>query len=638
VLSSALFACALAGGAAASHNAVELVSDGGGAFDVWLFGGSSSDGGSVVFETFEPLTPDDTDLAKDVYRRSGSTTTLVSTTSTSDAGFAGMSTDGQRVLFETEDRLDPTNDEDDLTDIYERVGGTTTLVSTGPDETIADVEASLWVGHSSDATKVAFITTNSLTSNDVDAENDIYVGFSGNPDATSLVSLGTTQSPDFSDMSANGEHVFFESAESLVAEDTDGLTDVYRWTSGVVTLVSVGTDSAEARYEGSSADGLRVFFRTTDALPGDPDSASDVYELSGADVTQISTGPDEISSIPAAFAGASSDGTRVFFETEESLTSDDMDGGSFDVYERAGDSTSLVSAGGNGEFLASFAGAAADGGRVFFETAEPLSASDGDSEADIYERAGTATTLISGGNGAFPTDFAGSSTDGSRVFFETDEAVCAGDGDTVADVYERFGGATTLVSSGGNGPQPAAFLGSSDDGGRVLFETSESVSPADADGGFSDIYAASVDPAGPPATCSPPPASSGAVARPARPRATPRPRARRVIARLSAARTQRVLRQGGLFVSAFCDRACTATATTRVNVPRGSRVLRLRKVTKRLRAGARTRMKIKLTRKTRRQLERALRRKKRLRATVRLDVRDALGSSGLASLSIRLRR
>ena len=103
----------------------------------------------------------------------------------------------------------------------------------------------------------------------------------------------------------------------------------------------------------------------------------------------------------------------MFFETREPLVAGDTDA-SVDVYERSGGTTKLVSAGtpGNGAFDARFAGNSADGTRVFFETRESLAAGDTDTAFDVYERTGsTTTTLLStgpaGGNGAIDASFAG---------------------------------------------------------------------------------------------------------------------------------------------------------------------------------------------------------------------------------------
>jgi hypothetical protein len=168
----------------------------------------------------------------------------------------------------------------------------------------------------------------------------------------------------------------------------------------------------------------------------------DVYERAGATTTRLSTGPAGGSgAFETSFAGASEDGAHVFFETDEILTTDDLDS-EVDVYERSGGTTRLVSsgpAGGNGALDAAFAGSSADGGRVFFETLEQLAAGDSDASRDLYERQGTSVTLVSrgpaGGNGAFNVDFAGISQDGTRALFTTGEKLVSADTDSSSDIY-----------------------------------------------------------------------------------------------------------------------------------------------------------------------------------------------------------
>ena len=100
-------------------------------------------------------------------------------------------------------------------------------------------------------------------------------------------------------------------------------------------------------------------------------------------------------------------------------------------------------------FESSYRGTSADGSRVFFATDEQLEPDDTDTKADLYERAGGITTLVSigsaGGNGALDSSYRGASADGTRVFFGTDERMHASDRDAKADLYERAGGVTTLV-------------------------------------------------------------------------------------------------------------------------------------------------------------------------------------------------
>src|SRR5829696_6227313 len=157
------------------------------------------------------------------------------------------------------------------------------------------------------------------------------------------------------------------------------------------------------------------------------------------------------------FRGASADGGRVFIATGHKLSAEDTDSGRLDVYERAGGVTTLISqpsgvADPDTE-RAFFGGASADGGHVFFDTRQKLSAEDTDSGLrDVYERAGGVTTLVSRPSGVADPDagevgFRGASADGGRVFLITTQKLTAEDTDSGRlDVYERAGGVTSLVS------------------------------------------------------------------------------------------------------------------------------------------------------------------------------------------------
>src|SRR5439155_310748 len=147
----------------------------------------------------------------------------------------------------------------------------------------------------------------------------------------------------------------------------------------------------------------------------------------------------------AAFAGSSADGTKVFFTTAENLVTADTDGLT-DVYERSASTTTLVTAPGTGASgsaqPASFEGSSSDGTKVFFQTGENLVTADTDGLADVYVRSGGTTTLVTApGTGASGTaegaDFAGSSADGTKVFFTTAENLVAADTDGLIDIYQR---------------------------------------------------------------------------------------------------------------------------------------------------------------------------------------------------------
>jgi hypothetical protein len=507
VLVVALAPLALASTASATHTFHELVSTGpsggNGAFTPELKG-VSDDGTHVFFQTSERLVAADSDSRIDVYERVGGQTTLASTgpngaNGVFDASFAGASADGSRVFFVTKESLTPA-DFDGATDVYERTGGQTTLVSVGQGGN-GSLDA-FFDGASEDGARVFFHTRDRLVAADTDFQLDVYQRSGGQ---TSLVSTGTTAGNGSSDAffdgsSADGAQVFFETDESLVAGDTDARFDVYSRAGGTTALVSSGNGAFDAFYDGASRAGDHVFFTTAEAVAaGDTDGQFDIYERSSSGVSLVSVGPDGGNgAFDANFRDTSPDGSNVFFETDESLVAADSDSQT-DVYESAG-TTSLVStgpSGGNGAFDALYGGTSADGTRVLFETDEALVPEDTDAQVDVYERSGGQTTLVSvgptGGNSALDATHSSSSADGNRVFFTTSEQLVAGDADAQQDVYERFGATTTLISaspSGGNGAFDASVAGLSKDGLRALFVTQERLVTTDSDSS-SDIYAAS---------------------------------------------------------------------------------------------------------------------------------------------------
>jgi Tol biopolymer transport system component len=450
-----------AANAAATHSLKDQISTGptggNGAF-ASTFDFSSGDGSKAIFETQESLVAGDTDAEFDLYQRQGGTTSLISTGPAGGNGpfevfGLGISNDGSRVFFETDESL-VAGDTDGLFDTYQRSGGTTTLISTGP----------------------------------TGGNGPFDVFYHAN--------------------SRDGAHVIFETDEQLVAADTDSTTDIYDRAGGTTSLVSIGPTGGNGAtflvgFGGISDDGTRVFFETDEKLvAGDTDARVDIYERSGGTTTLVSTGPaGGNGALDSIFRATSQSGARVFFQTQESLVAGDTDT-RVDVYERSGGTTTQVStgpAGGNGAFDATYDGSSGDGTRVFFDTKEVLTADDTDAQFDLYQRSGGTTTRLStgptGGNGPFDASYAGSSLDGARVFIETREPLVATDTDTSQDIYERSGGSTAQVSTGpagGNGAADAFLAGASLDGARVFFETSESLVATDTDvctgGGCSDVY------------------------------------------------------------------------------------------------------------------------------------------------------
>jgi hypothetical protein len=520
---------AIPAGAFANHSQLSVKSigpNGGNGATSVQYVGASADGRRVYFRTSEALVASDTDdctpagLARpcfDIYERFGATTTLLSTgpnggNGSNDADFLGNSADGTRVLIGTAESLvsadtDSTcgiDHNNPCPDIYERSSsGSTTLLTTGPSGGNGPFPT-YFSGVSTDGSRVTFGTRESLVSADTDSSEDVYEHSAA---GTAIVSTGPAGGNGAFDAlvsgrSADGSRIFFRTAESLVSSDTDSSGDVYERSGGTTTIVSTGpaggNGTPSAHFDGASADGTRVFFTTEESLvSGDTDAQEDVYQRSGGTTTLISTGASGNGSQPALFEGLSQDGTHVFFRTKFPLVASDTDS-SFDVYDRSGGTTTLISTGpadGNGAFDANFSGASADGAGVFFTSAEKLVSTDTDSRQDVYQRLGGTTTLLStgpgGGNGAVDAYFGGASTDGARVFFHTDEALTATDTDSFQDVYERYNGATTLISTGSNAAQAAFFVNASDDGKHVFFYSPAQLATGDTDS-QQDVYDASI--------------------------------------------------------------------------------------------------------------------------------------------------
>lgn len=527
--------------------------------------GISADGKVAVFSTVDQLVPGDTDLQRDVYVREldeelGYVTREASLGPTGGndsypAQFLAVDAAGDRVFFATKERLTAA-DKDSAEDVYVRdlANDTTTLVSAGDPSCAAsgcgnaNVDAGAAPGGIVDeGNRVFFVSSEQLSPQDKDASPDVYVR-DLEAGTTALVSVaapscsgscGNGAKPAvFQGASADGSEAIFTSAESLAGADTDSESDLYErdLESGETKLVSATGPGPEACPAGRncepvnsaiSANGAHVFFETNErVIAGDSDKFQDVYDWSGGTATRVSTGAGGGNGeLNALLEGSSANGAAVFFATSESLTAADTDNAQ-DVYVRRGGETELVSAGdpscqlsgcGSGELPASLAWVSAAGTTAVVSTAEPLTAEDEDSRADVYARAlpGGPTTLVSApgptcldpecGNGEENASFAGASADGSHLFFVTDEALAPplegdssgpGDRDEHTDVYDRSGATTTLVSAGqlggsglysGNGAFDAQLQGVAVEGARAFFTTSERMTEADHDS-EEDVY------------------------------------------------------------------------------------------------------------------------------------------------------
>ena len=107
---------------------------------------------------------------------------------------------------------------------------------------------------------------------------------------------------------------------------------------------------------------------------------------------------------------------------------------------------------------------------------------------------------------------------------------------------------------------------------------------------------------------------------------------------LTVRRLQRIVRQRGLELRARCDEACTARASARIKLPGTRRSVALRPVTKSLAANARTKLKLKTSKRALRKLRGALRQKRRLGARLTVTAADPSGNRTVKKRKLRARR
>ncbi|HEY7629390.1 MAG TPA: hypothetical protein VH817_01750 [Thermoleophilaceae bacterium] len=470
----------------------------------------SNDGNAVAFASNAGnLVGDDNNNAEDVFVRTGTTTVLASRkdgaagdVGNSDSDQPQISGDGNTVVFTSQAANLSTLDMDDGENIYKRSGTTTTLVDQvggvpANNESVAPVV-------SDDGGTIAFVSLGSnLVAGDADADGGTFVATGGQ---ISLVSgpnnVLALFGGSFPAMSGDGKEVLFAMIGSLTGDATPGVFGpaLRVLSSGAIISVarpgqgsfdnqggftSGGSMSADGRFVAiaSAAPALGV--------PGNLPDAIVVRDTVTGSTTLVSREDGPNGALMNAFVDdpqISADGRRVlfrvqrFFESTELWVRDLQTGRTMRV-ERAD--------GPNGALADGFAfdgTMSADGSRVAFVTsADNLGDGDTDMDTDVHVRdLDTGRTILvsraNGLNGAKAdnrVEDASISADGQHVAFSTDADNLSPDDpapNNDDDIYVRDIGAgtTRLVSVATNGQK--ANSGSEDptlsaDGSRVAFDT-----------------------------------------------------------------------------------------------------------------------------------------------------------------------
>jgi hypothetical protein len=309
-----------------------------------------SDGARVVFATAESLSPADLDEQVDLYESAGGAISLLSTGPADDgtcpaldcdAALEAISPDASRLVIDTREALAP-GDTDGANDLYELTAAGPTLLSVGAAS--QGVSFPQFLAASSDASRVLFGSSAKLTADDRDPYPDIFERLAG---TTKLVSGGlldrsyggaTGPGVEFSGASADLNRVFFETYEGLVRSDRFGDMDLYEHVGRRSLPVSGSPrdpkdENSTIAFQGCSEDGRTVLFLTADSLiPSDRGEEGDLYARRGGRLLLISRGFRGRQGGGPRVVAHSTDGRRVIFASLAQLSRADHDR-SRDLYE-----------------------------------------------------------------------------------------------------------------------------------------------------------------------------------------------------------------------------------------------------------------------------------------------------------------
>jgi len=350
-----------------SNGSVSLITEGPG----WgIPTGMSRDGSHVFFESYGHFVDGDEETAVcsegdpgegtyserpcwDVFEHFEGDISLVSTGPTDDRGpvdheLGDVSADGAAAVFESQTALlpeDTDNHPSRRVDIYKRKDGVLTLVTNNVRN---EFEEFLFL--SDDGGTVVF------KHYPPGSHGNLWQNSGGVTQMRAVMGVWGTTGLYFGGASPDARHVFWSSQDALVPEDTDscplsdtgGCLDLYTHSPDTgVRLVSGGgpvVNEDFGYFYAVSRDGGKAYFGSRQQLdPADTDSSFDIYEFDVAGGTNrlISTGPTDTETKDALYVGVSHDGSRVFFYTAAKMVSHDPDVFG-DIYERAGDTTRLV--------------------------------------------------------------------------------------------------------------------------------------------------------------------------------------------------------------------------------------------------------------------------------------------------------
>jgi hypothetical protein len=389
--------------------------------------------------------------------------------------------------------------------VFQALIGESDVAGRGIDPAIFDVH---FAGASPDLGTVVLSTCSSLTADAADGCGsglaNLYRWSAGNLVLINEVP-GAELAAQAAAVSAGGSRIYWTDAVG---------GDLYRWENGSSTQVDAAA-GGDGTFETASADGSVAYFT----------KAGHLWRYAGGSGTDITPGGGV-----AGVLGASADGSAVYYQDGSALR------------RWSGGSAVAVATGAAAAHPSTYppttgrARVSADGSKLLFVSTESLTGYDNldkvtgqpDSQVFLYDAGAALLRCVScnpaGKRPIGPSTIPGAvangtaagatfsykpralSANGRRVFFDSGDALVAGDSNTrsgsgagIPDVYEweaqgegtcaAAGGCVGLISSGSAADQ-ATFVDASADGGDAYFLTDASLVPSDL--GSGDLYDARV--------------------------------------------------------------------------------------------------------------------------------------------------
>lgn len=297
-----------------------------------FFAAATEDGEFAFLTTAQQLTDEDHDAGRDLYRYDVGAEEL-SLLSGAPSEVSGEvvanavvypSDDGERVYFRASGEMIP-GESTEGEKLFVADASGVRLVAP------AVFPASPQIQLSADGGKALFVTNTKVLEEDTDANGDAYlydaeaespaanlIRISSGPsggngassvsiDAPSPANLHAEETGNlrpYYAITAAGDRAFFQTDESLVPEDTNGVLDVYEWWEGEARLITPGYQPLKSEFGGISRDGVSVAFATNATLvSADVDGEGrDIYiaRLGGGFPEPVATSGCNLNSCPVS--------------------------------------------------------------------------------------------------------------------------------------------------------------------------------------------------------------------------------------------------------------------------------------------------------------------------------------------------